>query len=103
MANSTPSSIKVDSLLLEEGKVILSATGWDFDNFDTLGLQIVTKLSARVLERQTDADIHSWLIDFEGCEFLLKAEHYSEAVWLEALNPKLSHAECQFIADWLSR
>lgn len=95
------SRIVVAEYFAEQGKLILSTPTWDFDEFEPLGGYIVKLLSANIIEKQTDADIHSWLIDFEGCHFLMKAEHYSECVWLEALEPKQSQQECQFLASWL--
>jgi hypothetical protein len=104
MANQTETTkvITVGECLLEQGKLVLKTPEWDFDEFGVVGDLIVSQLAASLLEKQTDADLHSWLIDFEGCQFLLKAEHYSETVWLEALNPAQSQEECKFLATWLS-
>ncbi|MEF1298321.1 DUF3630 family protein, partial [Vibrio parahaemolyticus] len=52
---------------------------------------------------QWDADIHSWLIDFEGCRLFMKAEHYSEAIWFEALNIEESREELDYLAGLFQR
>lgn len=87
----------------EQGRLILKFPRFDFDSFPSMGEQLVTLLSATVIEKQQDADIHSWLIDFEGCQFFLKAEHYSESVWLEALTPKQAREESDFLAGLFER
>ena len=69
-----------------EGKIILRVPAFDFDSFPELGSKIIDALGMSIKEKQQDADMHSWLVDFEGTALMLKAEHYSEAVWLEALN-----------------
>ncbi len=56
----------------EKGMLILKAPSFDFDSFPTLGETLVELLSASVVEKQTDADVHSWLIDFEGCQLFLR-------------------------------
>ncbi|WP_375751918.1 DUF3630 family protein [Vibrio sp. HN007] len=82
----------------EEGKLILSSPSFDFDSYPALGEKLVSLLSASIVEKQTDADIHSWLIDFEGCKLMLKAEHYSESIWLEALAPTENREELDYLA-----
>lgn len=82
----------------DQGCLVLVTPCFDYDNFPELGECLVTLLSAQVIEKQADADIHSWLIDFEGCRLMLKAEHYSEAVWLEALVAAESRAEMDYLA-----
>jgi hypothetical protein len=82
----------------DEGRLILITPSFDYDSFPVLGERLVTLLSAQVIEKQADADIHSWLIDFEDCHLMLKAEHYSEAVWLEALAPAESREEMGYLA-----
>ncbi|MDR9827760.1 DUF3630 family protein [Vibrio sp. FNV 38] len=86
-----------------QGCLVLECSAFDFDKFSLLGELIVQKLSASIIERQQDADLHSWLIDFEGCLFFLKAEHYSESLWLEALQPEKAKEECDFLAQLLAR
>lgn len=89
--------------LQDEGRLVLSTPRFDVDTFPALGERLVKQLSATVVEKQWDADIHSWLIDFEGCLLFLKAEHYSESVWLEALAIKESQEELAFLAQLLVR
>lgn len=89
--------------LQDEGRLVLSTPRFDVDTFPALGERLVKQLSATVIEKQWDADIHSWLIDFEGCLLFLKAEHYSESVWLEALVIKESQEELAFLAQLLAR
>ncbi len=93
----------VKELLAESGVLLLNSPDFDFDSFPNLGEKLVTLLSAQVVEKQQDADIHSWLIDFDGCRLLLKAEHYSQAIWLEALEPAHSQEELSFIARFIER
>lgn len=93
----------VKELLAESGVLVLNSPDFDFDSFPYLGEQLVTLLSAQVVEKQQDADIHSWLIDFDGCRLLLKAEHYSQAIWLEALERTHSQEELSFIARFIER
>ena len=87
----------------EEGRIIIRTPRFDFDSFPELGERLVSLLSARVLEKQWDADIHSWLVDFEGCQLFLKAEHYSECVWFEALAVDDSKEDLAFLASLFQR
>jgi len=87
----------------EEGRIIIRTPRFDFDSFPELGERLVSLLSARVLEKQWDADIHSWLVDFEGCQLFLKAEHYSECVWFEALAVDDSKEELAFLPSLFQR
>ncbi|EKO3983733.1 DUF3630 family protein [Vibrio fluvialis] len=89
--------------LASDGRLIVATSAFDFDSFPPLGERLVARLSARVLEKQSDADLHSWLIDFEGCHLMLRAEHYSECVWLEAMGEGLATEELDFIASLLRR
>ncbi|WP_136487227.1 DUF3630 family protein [Vibrio sp. H11] len=89
--------------LAAEGRIIVAAPGFDYDSFPPLGERLVAGLSARIIEKQSDADLHSWLIDFEGCQLMLRAEHYIESVWLEALGQGLADEELAFIATLLQR
>ncbi|ANU37966.1 DUF3630 family protein [Vibrio scophthalmi] len=83
----------------EQGRIVLNAPGFDFDSFPHLGERLLAALPARVIEKQCDADIHSWLIDFEDCQMFLKAEHYSESVWFESLSGSNSQAELAYLAS----
>lgn len=87
----------------EQGRIIVRTPTFDFDSFPTLGERFVNLLSAQVIEKQADADIHSWLVDFEGCRLFLRAEHYSESVWLEAVTIAESQEEMGFLAQLLRR
>lgn len=84
--------------LADEGKILITAPRFDFDTFPELGEKLVSMLSAKVVEKQWDADIHSWLIDFEDCQMFLKAEHYSESLWLESLAIEESREEFDYLA-----
>ncbi|GLT18981.1 aminopeptidase [Vibrio zhanjiangensis] len=81
------------------GILVVQTPYFDFDSFPQMAEHLLQQLSATVVEKQWDADIHSWLIDFEGCQMLLKSEHYSESVWLEALNVKSSREELDYLAN----
>ncbi|KOO02997.1 DUF3630 family protein [Vibrio nereis] len=87
----------------EEGRIIIRTPRFDFDSFPELGARLISLLSASVKEKQWDADIHSWLVDFEGCQLFLKAEHYSECVWFEALVVEDSQEELDFLASLFQR
>ncbi|EOK5608635.1 TPA: DUF3630 family protein [Vibrio parahaemolyticus] len=89
--------------IAEEGRLLIAAPRFDLDTFPTLGERLVGLLSATVIEKQWDADIHSWLIDFEGCRLFMKAEHYSEAIWFEALNIEESREELDYLAGLFQR
>ncbi|MGF1779734.1 DUF3630 family protein [Vibrio nomapromontoriensis] len=82
----------------EQGKLLVVTPSFDFDSFDELAEKLVRSLSAQVIEKQWDADLHTWLIDFEGCRLLLKGEHYSESMWFEALDKTSSIEELDFLA-----
>ncbi|OCH12018.1 MULTISPECIES: DUF3630 family protein [unclassified Aliivibrio] len=82
----------------EAGRIIFSIPEFDFDSFEVIGKQLVNAMDAKITEQQIDADLHSWLIDFEGAQFMLRAEHYSNSVWLEALARTESQDELTFIA-----
>jgi len=81
-----------------QGRIILRSPRFDFDTFPLLGERLLATLSASVIEKQCDADIHSWLIDFEGYQLFLKAEHYSESIWLESLAGSTSSEELDYLA-----
>lgn len=87
----------------DRGIIVLRTPRFDFDNFPELAQRLVDLLSARVIEKQRDADMHSWLIDFEGCQLFLKSEHYSESVWLEAVANGESKPELDFLASLFQR
>lgn len=82
----------------DKGRIIIAAPSFDFDSFPLLGERLLATLSASVVEKQCDADIHSWLIDFEGCQLFLKAEHYSECIWFESLAGSHNLEELDYLA-----
>jgi hypothetical protein len=86
----------------EEGRLILSSPSFNVDTFPALGDELVRLLSCDVKEKQFDADLHSWLVDFEGCLMFLRAEHYSETIWLESLYKKESKEELAYLAQLFS-
>ena len=87
----------------DEGRIIIRSPRFDFDSFPQLAERLVSLLSATVIEKQWDADIHSWLVDFEGCQLFLKSEHYSESIWFEALSIDDSKEELDFLASLFQR
>lgn len=83
----------------DQGRLIFASDGLHFDNAEHIAEALIDMLSASVVEKQIDADLHSWLIDFEGCQLLLKTEHYSGSLWLETLGGE-GVDELAFIAGW---
>ena len=51
--------------LAEEGRLLITTPSFDFDTFPELGEKLVALLSASVIEKQWDADMHSWLVDLK--------------------------------------
>lgn len=88
--------------LADQGRLILNTSEWDMDSFPALGERFLHWLSASLIDKQLDTDLHTWLIDFEGCQLLLKAEHYSASIWLETLSDEQGREELAFIAQLLS-
>ncbi len=103
MADSLTTSFSLQDYRPQQGIIVIGTPDFDFDCFPELAQHLVDLLSARVIEKQWDADIHSWLIDFEGCQLFLKAEHYSECVWLEAVANGESQQELEFLAGLFQR
>ncbi|MGV2990599.1 DUF3630 family protein [Vibrio sp. E150_011] len=87
----------------DQGQLLIAAPSFDFDSFEVLADRMVTALSAQVIEKQWDADLHTWLVDFEGCRLLLKGEHYSELMWFEALDKTNSIEDLDFLATLFQR
>ncbi|MDV5172254.1 DUF3630 family protein [Photobacterium rosenbergii] len=58
----------------------------DYDNFAPIANVLLQLLGMTVVEKEPNADLHVWLVDFEGCRLLLKGEHYSGQMWLEGLD-----------------
>ncbi|WP_281545933.1 DUF3630 family protein [Grimontia sp. SpTr1] len=86
----------------EAGRLVLAADALDFDNAEQHLMAFCQLIDAKVAEKQTDADLLSWLIDFEGVPFMLRAEHYSASVWLERLGAE-GDEELAFLNIWLSK
>ncbi|GAM72459.1 aminopeptidase N [Vibrio sp. JCM 19236] len=89
--------------IADEVKLIVTFPSFDHDSYPQLAEEFVALLSAKVVEKQQDADLHTWLIDFEGCRLMLRGEHYSESVWLESLSVEEGREELEFIASLLSK
>lgn len=87
----------------EHGRLVITTPSFDFDSFPELGKRLLRMLDATVVEQQLDADLHSWVIDFEGCRLILRAEHYSNAVWLESLAVSESSEELAYLAQLFKR
>ncbi len=87
--------------IAEEGRLLIAAPRFDLDTFPALGERLVGLLCDGN-RKQWDADIHSWLIDFEGCRLFMKAEHYSEAIWFEALNIEESRKSSIILLDYFN-
>ena len=64
---------------------LLSSPLLDFDTFPALGRILLRQLKAHLIEKRQDADLHTWLIEWKNSRWLLKAECYSQSLWLEAL------------------
>ncbi|QMV12902.1 DUF3630 family protein [Vibrio spartinae] len=89
--------------LVDSGVIILETRHFDFDSFPRLGARLMELLPAAIIEKQCDADIHTWLIDFEGTHLFLKAEHYAGVLWFEALNPTADREITDFLAHMLTK
>ncbi|OIQ25012.1 DUF3630 family protein [uncultured Vibrio sp.] len=103
MTDRTQTQFGLNEYLAEQGRILISSPRFDFDSFPELGERLVALLSADVVEKQCDADIHSWLIDFEGCHLFLRGEHYSESLWLEALAPNEAREELEYLSQLFSK
>ena len=103
MVDLTPTEFGLVEYQKDQGRIIIKTPRFDFDNFPHLADRLVKLLSASVIEKQWDADIHSWLIDFEDCHLFLKSEHYSESVWFESLMVEDSKPELDFLASLFER
>ncbi|PSW03405.1 DUF3630 family protein [Photobacterium lipolyticum] len=88
------------ALDLVHSRLLLSGPEFDFDTFPEIAELLLTRIDACLIERELNADLHLWLIDFEGSRLMLKGEHYSGALWLEALSPADSDT-LSFIASLL--
>ncbi len=103
MSHKTNAEYGLVEYQADQGRIIISAPPFDDDSFLEMGEILVRALSAQVLEKQWDADLHSWLIDFEGCQLFLKAEYYSESLWLEVLAKEGHRDELDYLARLFRR
>lgn len=87
----------------EQGVVEVAVANLSLETIAQLGERLVDYLDARIVDQQQDADLYTWLVDFEGTQLFLKVEHYSESVWFEALAPQSAQEELAFIAQLLLR
>lgn len=87
----------------EQGVVEVAVANVSVEMLPQLGEQLVGYLDARIVDQQQDADLYTWLVDFEGTQLFLKAEYYSESVWFEALGSDSAQEELAFIAQLLLR
>lgn len=84
------------------GRLVLVADTLNADNAEQHLQALCQMLDASVKEKQTDADLLSWLIDFEGVALMLRAGHYSASVWLETLGDE-GQDELVFLHSWLEK
>lgn len=99
MLNPTP-AFACRELDLEQGLLLIDGPEFDFDSFPEVAEQLLKQLDATVVERELNADLHVWLVDFEGCRLMLKGEHYAGVLWLEGLSPD-DRETLQFLATLL--
>ncbi|MGR5080411.1 DUF3630 family protein [Photobacterium swingsii] len=92
----------VRRLDIEHSHLLLTAPDFDYDTFEEVAVALVERIDSTVVEREKNADLHVWLIDFEGCRLLLKGEHYSGALWLEAMS-SADNDTLVFIASMLPK
>lgn len=100
-ASKAASKFVCQELDLEQGLLLISGPEFDFDSFPEVAEQLLQQIDATVVERELNADLHVWLIDFEGCRLMLKGEHYASALWLEWLSAD-DHEILQFLAGMLA-
>ncbi|MDC0612141.1 DUF3630 family protein [Vibrio sp.] len=87
----------------DEGVIVLCYPDYDFEQFTDIGSHFVTFISAEIIEKQCDADLHSWLIRFEGHHLILRSEHYSQSLWLEALSANEAREDLDFLIQLIQR
>ena len=79
MLNPTP-AFACRELDLEQGLLLIDGPEFDFDSFPEVAERLLLQIDGTVIERELNADLHVWLIDFEGCRLMLKGEHYTGAI-----------------------
>ncbi|MEC6798679.1 DUF3630 family protein [Photobacterium sp. S4TG1] len=70
---------------LKQGTLLVTPVAFEFDDFAVIATALLQRLDAVLVAQEYSADLQQWLIDFEGCQLLLKAEYYSASMWLELL------------------
>ncbi|MCD9553753.1 DUF3630 family protein [Photobacterium carnosum] len=70
---------------IEQGTLVVTPPLFEFDNFTMVAKVLLQRLDATLIDQEPSADLQQWLIDFEGCQLLLKAEYYTASMWLELL------------------
>ncbi|PSW13092.1 DUF3630 domain-containing protein [Photobacterium sanctipauli] len=83
---SAPLMFTCRRLDLEHRLLEVSGPDFDFDSFADVAGRLLAQLDMTVREKELNADLHVWLVDFEGCRLMLKGEHYSGQMWLEGLD-----------------
>ncbi|EHT4943247.1 TPA: DUF3630 family protein [Vibrio vulnificus] len=89
--------------MAQEGRLLIRTPRFNLDTFPALAEQLLKLLSAQVVEKQWDGDVHSWLVDFEETHLFLKAEHYSEAVWFESLTVDDNREVMDYLAQLFAK
>ncbi|MGB2078755.1 MAG: DUF3630 family protein [Vibrio sp.] len=69
-----------------------------FHDLDAVVARLHSMCGFEQVEKQIDADLETWLLKLADHDFLLKAEHYSQALWLEATQVKGSRNQLQQLA-----
>ncbi|MFD2179172.1 DUF3630 family protein [Veronia pacifica] len=84
----------------DSGRLILTTSALDFDSAESIATSFFDLIGATVKDSQQDADLLSWLLDFEGCPLMARAEHYSASLWLETMGDS-GQEELLFLSQWL--
>lgn len=95
--------LSIANLESDSGRVSLQLASADFLELEVLAQQICEFFSARVIEKQWDADLLTWLLDIEEERFFLRVEYYSESIWLEAVYPQQANETLAFICSLVQR
>ncbi|OYD24245.1 hypothetical protein B6S09_09230 [Oceanimonas baumannii] len=74
-----------------------SAVSITIETFPGWAEEVARQLELTVLERESGADYHQWLVNFEGSRLFLCFQHYADCAWLEALS-----AGDEGVAVWLT-
>ncbi len=71
----------------------------DVESSPEIAAKVCQFYDARVIEKQSDSDLLTWLVSIDGERFFLKVEHYSESVWLESLD-ELGDEMLDYLYHW---